>query len=284
MKRGQLIADLSVIASILRVLAVPLLRRPAAVCVCRILSNFFSLQYRAAREPGLIPVTRVDHALDKKIPFDPDRVGIDLDFAGFWIRALGFLLKRFRRAAWEAARDFIETMGELYIFAAAVYRKNMSTTRRPRCLFHLRFILIHLSDPHLMCIPSLHVMVVIRTYTKFAQIAKALGENLKDEIEELRRGALKITEAILYVKQHSVNCIPAALYAMTSFSPELFPKKEAESFARALLINETVPSRDDGEAIRNHIIKLYRDFLEAGKNTASWETPLLGFLRDYGET
>jgi hypothetical protein len=175
-------------------------------------------------------------------------------------------------------------MGELYIFAAAVYRKNMSTTKRPLYLLHPRFILIHLTDPHLMCIPSLHVMVVIRTYTKFAEMARTLGENLKDEIEELRRGALKITEAILYVKQHSVNCIPAALYAMTCFNGELFPQKEAESFAGALLIDETVPSPDDREAIRNHIITLYRNFLEAGKNAASWETPLLEFLKSYGKT
>jgi hypothetical protein len=124
-------------------------------------------------------------------------------------------------------------------------------------------------------------MVVIRTYTKFAEMAKVLGENPGGEIEELRKGALKITEAILYVKQHSVNCIPAALYAMTSFSPELFPQREAESFAASLLTNEKIPLPDDRQAIRNHIIKLYRDFLEAGKNAPSWEIPLLEFLKGY---
>jgi hypothetical protein len=281
MKHKRRIGDLPVPASILRILAAPPLRRPSFICAVRIFSNFFFLQSRAARNPGLIPVTQVDHALDEKIPFIPRRVDIYLDFVGFWIRSLGFLLKRRGRAAREAVRDFIESMGELYIFAAGVYRKNMSTTRRPLYLLHPRFVLIHLSDPHLMCIPSLHVMVVIRTYTKFAELAKSLGENLDDEIKELREGALKITEAILYVKQHSVNCIPAALYAMSSFSPELFPQEEAESFAGDLLRGERVPSARDGEAIRKHIVTLYRDFLAAGRDAPSWEYPLLAFLKDY---
>jgi hypothetical protein len=282
MKHKQQITDRPVFTSMLRILAVPLLRKPACICVGRIFSNFFFLQHRAARNPGLIPVSGVDHALDETIPFTPRRVNIYLDFVSFWIRSQGFLLARYKKAAREAVRDFIESMGRLYIFAAGVYRKNMSTTRRPLYLLRPRFVLIRLTDPHLMCIPSLHVMVAVRTYTKFAETAKLLGEDLREELEALRQRALKITEAILYVKQHSVNCIPAALYAMTSFSPELFPPEEAEAFAACLLRDEKVPAPEDREAIRNHIITLYRAFLAEGKNAPSWEYPLLAFLKDYG--
>jgi hypothetical protein len=121
-------------------------------------------------------------------------------------------------------------------------------------------------------------MVVIRTYTKFAAMARALGEeeNLKIQIEELRRGAVKITEAILYVKQHSVNCIPAALYAMSSFDRDLFPPSEAEAFTGMLLEGEA-----SAPLIRNHITGLYRDFLKAGEQSPSWEAPLLDFLKNY---
>ena len=71
-------------------------------------------------------------------------------------------------------RDFIYTMGDLYAFAAEVYKRNMSTTKRPFYIARPRFFVIHMLDPHLMCIPSLHVMVVIHTYLQFIEAAKKL--------------------------------------------------------------------------------------------------------------
>jgi hypothetical protein len=205
-------------------------------------------------------------------------VAVYLDFVAFWVRMLGFLLDRYPRRAREPVRRFIVTMGELYAFASEVYAKNLSTTRRPRCYGRPRFALIHLVDPHLMCIPSLHVMVVIRTYTVFRRILGSLGEAeaRAPEIEELRRGALAITEAILYVKQHSVNCIPAAMYAMTRFDPSLFPPEEAEDFVSRLF--EGPRSPENREAIREHIITLYRRFVREGDSAPSWKDPLLAFL------
>ena len=214
------------------------------------------------------------------------------------------MLHRFGRRAFAEVRDFIETMGGLYLFACDSYRKNFSTTNRPFYIARPRFFLIHLLDPHLMCIPSLHVMVVIRTYTKFAAILRSYGEaeNHSAQIEEMKQGALAITQAILFVKQHSVNCIPAALYAMTCFDEKLFPPEEAEAFA-ALLFGEAPPapvfsgsppanyrvrpwaaprtglSAEDAAGIRTYITGLYRRFLAEGKTARSWEEPLLDFMR-----
>jgi hypothetical protein len=123
-------------------------------------------------------------------------------------------------------------------------------------------------------------MVVIRTYTLFRDIMGRFGAagTGRGRIEEVRRGALDITEAVLYVKQHSVNCIAAAMYAMTSFDSRLFPPKEAEAFALELFRNSARPGKEDGKLIREHIITLYRRFLAEGKNAPSWETPLIDFL------
>jgi hypothetical protein len=194
---------------------------------------------------------------------------------------LGFLLAEFGERGIPAVRDFIDSMGKLYAFAAEVYSQHLSTTRRPRYLSRLRFVLIHLADPHLMCIPSLHVMVVIRTYTRFRETVKTLGDagQYAPLIEEVRRGALAITEAILYVKQHSVNCIPAALYAMTRFDEACFPPEEAEDFVSRLFTETGSPP--ESPAIREHIIELYRRFLREGRDSRSWTDPLLAFLRDF---
>ncbi|GHV73305.1 hypothetical protein AGMMS49940_06070 [Spirochaetia bacterium] len=173
-------------------------------------------------------------------------------------------------------------MNRIYCFAAEVYSKNMSTTRRPFYILHPQFLLIHLTDPHLMCIPSLHVMVMIFSYTHFRELLRSFGdeETLKAKIEEVNAGAALITEAILYVKQHSINCVAASLYAMSRFDPALFPPAEAEAFVSRLFVEPEGFSPEDGVRIRDHIITLYRHFMDRSRPGESWETPLLEFLRE----
>jgi hypothetical protein len=146
-----------------------------------------------------------------------------------------------------------------------------------------------------MCIPSLHVMVAILTYTSFRRIMGELGQGDSPLVEEFRRGALDITAAILYVKQHSVNCVAAAMYAMTCFDGAAFPPEEAEVFASRLFSgkesaghggNAGLPSaaglpgigEEAAAAVRGHIVKLYRRFLESRAPGSAWEKPLLEFL------
>ncbi len=271
----------SLVKTILRVCFTPPLRKPGLRCFRTIMKNFFFLQYKADASPGLIPVSRVDHPLDEKIPFKPSWVKTYLHFIEFWIQVIGFLLKRYGKAGIAPAKDFINTLSDLYIFTAQVYSKHMSTTDRPKYYKNLRFIAIHLTDPHLMCIPSLHVMIVIRTYTKFRDIVRSLGDEeiLAKELNDIYQGALKITEAVLYVKQHSVNCIPAAMYAMSRFEPPLFQPDEAKQFAEKLFIHESEPCQDDVNAIRMHILSLYDRFMNEGTQSVHWEDPLILFLR-----
>jgi len=266
-----------------RILGSPYLRVTALQCTASIFRNFFFLQYRAAFSPGRIPVTRVDHPLDLKIPFLPGKVNVYLDFIAFWVRCLGFLLKQCGRKALEPVRNFIEGMGQVYAYAAEVYRINLSTTDRPFYIKRLRFLLIHAVDPHLMCIPSLHVMIVIRTYTLFKEIAKTLGleERFAAQAEELWRGAMAITEAVLYIKQHSVNCISAAMYAMSRYDPGLFPPAEAERFASEIFREGECISKEDGDEIREHILALYRRFIDEGDRSEDWKKPLLDFLNEF---
>ncbi|MCL2210701.1 MAG: hypothetical protein FWB95_02130 [Treponema sp.] len=281
----------------------PALRPAFLKTVPRIIYNFFLRQYHAAFFSGRIPVTSVDHKLDEKVPFAPAWVTIYLDFVHFWIRLITFFLKRYKRKAHIPVRDFIYSMGDLYVFAAEIYKRNMSTTKRPFYIARPRFFVIHLLDPHLMCIPSLHVMVVVHTYLQFSEIAKKIGESdkLKDQALELKQGALAICQAILFVKQHSVNCIPAALYAMTCFCSELFPCEEAEKFTSLLFspapcaVNEEIKkikvhpaaaprtniNAEDQARIKDHILSLYYRFLEEKKTSQNWYDPLINFLKTY---
>jgi hypothetical protein len=304
MKNAASVYDESPFYAFVKTLSVSSLRSAAIRCVASILYNFFFRQYRAALLPGRIPVNRVDHPLDLKIPFVPLWITIYLDFVTFWIRMLSFLLHTYRRRAYNAVSEFIVSMDRLYSFAAQAYQKNLSTTCRPFYIARPRFFVIHLLDPHLMCIPSLHVMVVIWTYKRFAAILKSLNDagRYADQIEEMKQGALAITHAILFVKQHSINCIAAALYAMTRFDGELFRPQEAEDFINLLfgeVPGEVPPARTgqakykvrpwaaprtkiptaDASVIKTHITSLFRRFLEEGKTAQNWEEPLLNFMR-----
>ncbi|MCL2720032.1 MAG: hypothetical protein FWD47_01660 [Treponema sp.] len=279
----------------------PFLRPAFYKVMYSIFYNFFFRQHVSAFLPGRIPVTEVDHPLDEKIPFRPSWIKIYIDFTQFWIRMISFFIRHYKRKALVPIKDFILSMSDLYAFAAKVYTKNCSTTDRPFYIGRFRFFVIHLLDPHLYCIPSLHVMVVIHTYLQFTVIAKKLGEEkkLKEQLAEMKQGAAAITNAILFVKQHSVNCIPAALYAMTRFNPEFFPPKEAEKFACMLL--SSAPKTKDEKKIKNpvhpcsapdieitdsdqtlikaHILQLYYDFYEDGKIAKNWYDPLMEFLK-----
>jgi hypothetical protein len=305
MKNASSVYDESPVYTFVKTFSVSSLRPAVIRCIASIFYNFFFRQDRAALLPGSIPVSKVDHPLDLKIPFVPSWIAIYLDFVMYWIRMLAFLLHTYRRRAYDAVREFIVSMGRLYSFAAETYKKNLSTTDRPFYIARPRFLVIHLFDPHLMCIPSLHVMVVVWTYIKFATILQSFNDagRYAEQIEEMRQGALAITHAILFVKQHSVNCVAAALYAMTRFGGDLFPPEEAEAFIRQLFweappaaplqadrppANYTVrpwaaPRTKipivDASLIRAHITSLFRHFLSEGKTVQNWEEPLLNFMR-----
>ena len=309
MKNAASVYDESPVYAFIKTLSVPSLRSVTLRCIFSIFFNFFFRQYRAAWLPGRVPVSRVDHPLDLKIPFVPAWVTIYLDFVTYWIRMLSFLLRVYGRRAFDAVREFLTAMGGLYAYAAEAYQKNFSTTDRPFYIARPRFFLIHLLDPHLMCIPSLHVMVVIRTYTRFAAILRSLNEaeNCAAQIAEMKQGALAITQAILFVKQHSVNCIAAAMYAMTCYDQDLFPPEEAEAFTGLLFDDPPPPPSNvamknrqrysarpcsaprtklppaDAAEIRAHILSLYRLFLAGGKTARNWFDPLLAFLRQMPE-
>jgi hypothetical protein len=302
MKSAASVYNASPVYTFYKTLSLSSMRPTALRCIASIFYNFFFRQFRAAWLPGRAPVSRVDHPLDKKIPFLPAWVTIYLDFVLFWIRMLSFLLQSFGRRSFGPVMGFVQSMGELYAFASEAYRKNFSTTDRPFYIARPRFFLIHLLDPHLMCVPSLHVMVVIHTYTRFAAILRSMGvaERYASQIEELKQGALAITQASLFVKQHSVNCIPAALYAMTRYDPELFPPETAEAYTD-LLFSAPPPSPQSGlpgnyrvrpwaaprtklpaadiAEFKAHIVNLYRRFLAGGKDAKSWEEPLLEFIK-----
>ena len=225
------------------------------------LTEFFIPQFTTKWRLSKRQVVSVDHPLDKSIPFDPSYVHIYLDFYPFWIRCTYFLYKEFGARAIPELHNFMHTVAELYNEAGIIYRRCQSTTNRPKYLKAPKFKLIHAVDPHLHCIPSLHILLMVYNYlainTLIDKFSGGNGKQYAEQKEHIYNKAVAITESILFMKQHSVNCIPPSLYFMTMQYPE-FTREKALSFVNDLFTgDEGVPS----EKIKDFIRSQYQELL-----------------------
>lgn len=253
-----------------------------------VVTKFFWLQFSVKLGLRKIPVLPVDNALDKKVPFNPLKVPIYLDFIHFWVRPMVFIINKFgTKKAVPYCAKFFAIIDKSYQEAARIYSFRMSTTDRPMCKVdksvQRHFNTIRTVDPHYLCVPSLHIAIVVLAYTFFRQTFKELEMNKEEQDfynTELYRGALDIAETVLYVKQHSVNCIPAALFMMTNLIPEYFKAEDARIFINDLFKDCTDIQPEDKINIHNHIKNMYENLLQE-KGDKDWTEPVKNWIVNY---
>jgi hypothetical protein len=233
-----------------------------------------------------IEVISVDHPLDRLVPFRPDLVGIYLDFVSFWIRSLGLLFKVLGvKRALPHVRRFLEYLRLAYREAARMYRFRMSTTVRPPC-DDPTIRMMRRYDPHYLCVPSLHIAIVALTFSFHRHVFQIEDAGLDEQSSahyrnEVYRGAVSIAEAVLYVKQHSVNCIPAALYMVCRIAPDFFTIPLAVDFINDLFVDTPDVPKESAERIRYHIGLLFEKLLLAGSFEDDWTVPVRNWILSY---
>ncbi len=251
-----------------------------------VVKDFFLLQFTVKWGWRKIEIINVDHALDEKIPFEPSLAPVYMDFFNFWTRPLSLITKISKKQAYTHFVDMLMLVGDIYKQASTFYKYKMTTTNRPTAEVYRDkiFDYIRRVDPHYLCVPSLHIAVVIVTYSFFKKVFKELGysdEDQKRYNDELYKGAIEIGETVLYVKQHSVNCIPAAVYMMTDAIPELFSIEDAIIFMDDLFAKQTNITEDDKKSINEHLHRLFEQLLLEGKYSEHWLEPLKRWLHKY---
>lgn len=256
-------------------------RKPGIKLLRVIWSHFFAPQIMTKYRLRSRPVVWVDHPLDKKIPFQPHHVAIYLSFTHLWVKSIAFLYREFGQAALPHIVTFVRLLTSLYYESSKVYLQVQSTTNRPRYLGNFYFKVIHLFDPHLHCIPSLHVAIVGLTYSYIRTAVESLASNPSDcqsEIDYLWRKAVLITDSILFIKQHSVNCVSAGLFTLSS-NKFGFSRQTAYQVIDALFTGtgNTLP---DSEEIRAYIRDLYDRFNKENEKKPSAQV-LVDFLKGY---
>ncbi|MBU0928813.1 MAG: hypothetical protein KKA67_13780 [Spirochaetes bacterium] len=228
------------------------------------------------------PIRNIEHPLDAAIPVRYETVGLYLTFVRLWISALSYLRRRIGRSFDADIERFLVGLDRCYVDASGVYGRCLSTTRRPGRAPSPRLAFIYAVDPHLFCVPSLHVLVVCYTYRRLEELLRERGDagRFAAEIAELRARAVAITESILYVRQHSVNCIPTAL-AMLSVIVPTYDRTEAKAFLAELFVGDEAVSDGDRRAALAYMDGLYDRV--AGRASGERYDAIVDFLDSYEE-
>ena len=253
-----------------------------------VVRDFFWLQFSVKWRFKTIPVLDVSHPLDELIPFTPDKVKIYLNFTNFWIRPMTLLFRRLGvKKALPFCIEYLSLIETAYANAAKVYRFCMTTTKRPDYKTDAAFKMIHAFDPHLLCVPSLHVAIVILSSVYYADVFKNddfTEEERKTYTAELREGARRIIESVLYVKQHSVNCIPAAMYMMLYVLKNRFTISTGIDIINSLFADDETLSDSDKKKISAHIHFMFERLLLEGANENDWTVPVKRWLKSYARS
>lgn len=264
-----------------------------------VIKRFFWLQFSVKWSIRKQKVVKVDHTLDAIVPFTPKKVSIYLDFVNFWIRPMTFLFCRFGvKKALPYCCEYLIYIKKAYFEASRVYSTIMSTTNRPNYTKMKEFKTIHRLDPHLMCVPSLHVAICALAFSFYKTTFKEIGLTQEEQDfynQELYISAISITETVLFVKQHSVNCIPAALYMMKHLIPQYFSIQDGVNFIDNLFsglsdtkespyYNEDLKSIDlvsikNREEIRAHIHFMFEKLTLEDISEENWTIPILNWLK-----
>jgi len=239
------------------------LRRVVRSFIATVAGRFFIDQFayrlRLSFRPDRAPAVRnIEHPLDAVVPVRYGAVGVYLTFVKLWISALSYLRRRIGPSFDADIAAFLVDLERCYADAASVYGRCLSTTRRPALPPSPRFAMIYAADPHLFCVPSLHVLVVCYTYKRLEDLLRARGalESFRPEMDAVRTRAVAITESILYVRQHSVHCIPTAL-AMLSVIVPSYDATEARRFLSGLFAGDPDIAEGDRRQATDYMLELY---------------------------
>ncbi len=247
--------------------------------------NYLGLQFLKKWGFLRIPVVNVQTSVDDKIPFTPYRVHTYLHFVNFWLEPLSMLMTRFGiKKSVPYCTKFLDLIKKVYAEAGRIYRFRLSTTDRPDYNDMKEFRNIHRWDPHLLCVPSLHIAIIVLCCFYFRNLF-ASDEFTQEERDqwngELYEGTVRIAESVLYIKQHSVHCVPAALYMMTRITPDLFTSDDAVKLINDMFVPSDDMSAQDKKEVNDYIHYMYERLFLEGCQEADWTVPVKHWLLEY---
>ena len=251
-----------------------------------IVKDFFSVQILHVLHIKRRPVINVDTEIDDKIPFKPKYVSTYMNFVKYFMRPLDMMRRRlgFKKASPYLCL-YLKFLTNIYKNAASIYRFCLTTTSRPKYFKTRKFRAIHIFDKHLQCVPSIHVAIAAGTYAWFKQFYKTgiVSQQEADfHLKEIQTEATAIVESVLFIKQHSVNCVPLALYMLSStMSKSFFSANDVSDFIEGLFVDNPYISDEVRSEIIDHFYYMYDRALLESKFSSDWQNCIRHWLTDY---
>ena len=278
----------SVVAPIIFLLTRKTTSAYAFTFIYTIIRDFFILQLLQKFHITKRRIINVDTALDDKIPFLPQRILDYMSFVAMFLKPMDMLKRRlgYKKAAPYLCL-YLKFLTNLYKDAASIYRESMTTTTRPQYFKNRKFRVIHFFDPHLLCVPSIHVAISAGTYAWFKQFFET-GLFSEGEaglyLDEIKKQAVAIVESVLFIKQHSVNCVPLALYMLTAtMNKSFFSAEDAIAFIDCLFLDCKEIDAQTRSEIINHFYYMYDRALLESKYSSDWQLCILHWLNDFAD-
>ncbi len=249
-----------------------------------VLRRFFIDQFMYKLKPGKVPVKNIEHPLDAFIPVRYETAELYLSFIQIWVSALSYFRHIFGPDFNASIVEFLGGLSRCYTDAASIYARCLSTTRRPETAPNPRLAFVYAVDPHLFCVPSIHVLIVCYTYGKIAELLERRGvkKEYLPEIAALRSRAIAITESILYVRQHSLNCIPTALSMLPDFLPS-YTNQESRAFLAELFAHDEGISDEKRTEVLSYMSDLFERMISHESPADTPYSHMVDFLMEYRE-
>ncbi|UCF96358.1 MAG: hypothetical protein JSV89_14405 [Spirochaetaceae bacterium] len=245
------------------------------------LREFFLPQFQSSLRLHNRPVAVLSHPLDGSLPFVPSLVRRYLGYLSIWLKTLLFLYRTYGEAALRDIERMMTDLVLLYNTSGRVYQRCQSTTPSRRTpLGNPYFFLILLFDPHLHCIPSLHVLTVCYNYRQIRKMVMKFdpqGANNSEAVEQAYRLAVEITETILLVKQHSLLDIGPSLYLLSRLFPD-YDDAEVYRFVADLFADNPMVGPERALPIRELILEEYEK-IKVDESRRQEQEPIHALLR-----
>jgi hypothetical protein len=224
--------------------------------------EFFLPQFQSRLFPRTRPVAVIAHPADDCLPFVPGLFRRYLAYFSLWLRTLSSLYRMYGEIVLGDIEEMMLDISRLYEVSGQVYRRCQSTTTSRRSApGNPYFLLIAVFDPHLHCIPSLHILTICYNYHRTRQITARVdpgGASGRRLTAGTYAAALRITEAILLVKQHSLLDVGPSLFLLSRVFPD-FDAAEIRSFVSDLFTDTSVVDQSTASRIRAVIMSSFRE-------------------------